>query len=377
MRLGKDLGESYESLRKVLSQGISPAMAMALIIIVSIAISIALYIVFTNYTSRISSGVSKSGVDFIRVEGLAELPSGGLSIYVSNYGAREARVNTIYFIDPFNNEVLLAYNASVLIRPGEASSIVIPPSALNRIEGGTHRVRIKIVTSSGSVAYLITLSKIRKKAELLALKAIPLPNLGWGSSYWTVFNYKTGEYIFYYNDSSGTIWPPCNGTAPIIKGVNSYNVTHLINAPLAIVVNPTKADRDWIFVWNASKYGRFFRLYLQKIPGKKVIDFLIFWSDIYIPCTHYLWSGSLSAEIIRVTVFSNGTYRIACFHSSGAWSHEFYIRVTSANPLVGTKIFTKPFHGAVENICSCYSHMIYCPGMPTEVCCIESVSTLR
>ena len=72
------------------------------------------------------------------------------------------------------------------------------------------------------------------------------------------------------------------------------------------------------------------------------MDFLVFWEDIFNPY-HPHSLDDWKDHVVRVTVFTNGTYRIAVYMAKGGYSHEFYLNVTSEVPLTGNLVYRKPF----------------------------------
>ena len=80
---------------------------------------------------------------------------------------------------------------------------------------------------------------------------------------------------------------------------------------------------------------------LRRLGSGVEQDLLIFWGDLI----RDTYNGPLRNEIVRVSIFENGTYRIARYDVSGIYGHAFYIKVASENPLEGIKVFEKPYRG--------------------------------
>jgi len=115
-----------------------------------------------------------------------------------------------------------------------------------------------------------------------------------------------------------------------------------VDSPIIIVVNPTYAARDWDFNWT-DPHGTF-TFHLKKLKGDVVVDFLVFWEDLYNPA----YPRSLDDwkdHVVRVTQFANGTFRIAVYLAKGGYSHKFYIGVKEpySDITANTPLYTKPF----------------------------------
>ncbi len=331
-----------------LRRAVSHVVSSVLLIVIVVVIAIGLYAVITSYPSRMSSAASNAGADIIGVDCVTRLPSGGLRIFVRNCGTREVTISEVYIINPASDEVLLTYHTNATIRPGRASAVTIPSIYLTSVEEkGIHKVRIKLSAVSGTTAYSVTLPEIKlqkSKVVCLGLRAI---RDSVRNNHWLVFNFVTGEYVLYDN-TSGVVSGPYRGIAPILKGVSKYTITtswvswddRPIDSPIVIVMNPTNANRDWAFTWRDA-HGTY-RFYLQRLTGDKEADFLVFWEDIFDPY-HPRSLDDWKDHVARVTVFTNGTYRVAVYMAKGGYSHEFYLNVTSENPLVGNLVYQKPF----------------------------------
>ncbi|MCD6323980.1 MAG: hypothetical protein J7L55_02585 [Desulfurococcales archaeon] len=328
--------------------GISADLSSALLIGVSIAFAVVMYAFLPGYVSQLSSGGTSTGSDIMSVDGVSRLPSGGLKIFVRSLGSREASVRSVYIYDTSGN-LVLTYRTEVRVEPGKVSQVIIPSIYLSKVtEKGVEEVRLRLVSEAGEVAYSLETPKIRLRRTsnvYLALKAIRNRS---GRTHWVVFNYVTGEYLLYDN-STAVVKGPYEGIAPILSGVNEYTITtswvkwgeRPIDSPVVIVINPTGGDENWSFTWHAA--GRTSKFYLERLPGAKEVDFLVFWEDLFNPFSPPGRVDDWMDHVIRVTLFTNGTYRVAVYVAKGGFSHEFYLNVTSRNPLAGRLIYMKPF----------------------------------
>ncbi len=300
----------------------------------------------------------------MHVEKIKILNSGGLAFYIANDGSTTLTVDEVMFIEPGTGKVLLSQKVKpVSIPPSNVGEVVVPAIYLIRVAqvGENAVVRLYGSSASGaqvmSIAPIIVDSKTIRKAVSVGAKAPKLAFLANTSStvpdrtHWVVFDYVTGEYWLYSNYSVTN--PPQlveHGYAPILHGVNAYTITtswvsfadRPVDSPIVIVINPTYAKRDWDFNWT-DPHGTF-TFHLEKLSGDVVVDFLIFWEDLYNPA----YPQSLDDwkdHVVRVTQFANGTFRIAVYLAKGGYSHNFYIGISEPYSDIGTNtpLYVKPF----------------------------------
>ena len=326
-------------------RGLSALASLILLVAVVAVLGLVIYAFVSSYSSGALSAGSGAGPGVIGVDCACRLPSGGLRLFVRNLGAVPVTVTDVYFIDPASQVVLLRFRTNVTVPSGGVSVVTIPSIYLSSIEGRADRVRV--VAASGSSAHSVVLPEVRLLRSWAVRLGLMANRYGGRGSHWVVFNFITGEYVLYDN-TSGVVSGPYRGVAPVLRGVSEYIITtswvgwgsRPVNSPILIVVNPTNANRDWAFTWR-DPHGTF-RFYLQEILGDKEVDFLVFWEDIFNPY-HPRSLDDWKDHVVRVTVFTNGTYRIAVYMAKGGYSHEFYLNVTSEVPLTGNLVYRKPF----------------------------------
>ncbi len=327
-------------------KGLSYISTMVLLTLISVAIVGLIYVGVTEFAGK--SNVSHSGVRLVKIEGVSLLPNGSLAVYVNNYGDDYARIDLINFVDA-SGKIVATYKSNVKIPPNKISRIVIPKSIINQIrEKHLKTVKLELISSDLRVFWErpIRVSSSYKQVYIAPFAIKALRNVIQPGTHWVVFNVETGQYYLYDNTSS-VIRGPYVGSFPIIRNTDSYQSPQYVNYPITIVVNPTKADRDWIFTWiyNGSSYSLRYNFLLEKLDGHVYIDFLVFWGDLFDPYIGFQQvSGELRAEVFRVTVFENGTYRIASYMAAGAFGHQVLFNVTSNNPLDAILVYEKPPH---------------------------------
>lgn len=336
----------------MLRKGVTPVIALLLIVMVTIGTSV----VFYMWINGASTSLTKQEVDssvraLLKGEGVEKLPSGGLRIYVRNIGETTVIVDKVYIYDSTGSRLLFTESYYLKLSPRELGYITIPAIKVAQINAEEVRgVKIVLSTKTGVSSSYTTLSEIVKlpyKPTLIALKAYrsstdPTQN------HWVVFNYNTGNYRLY-EGSANYPNEPYEGIAPILENTNEYTITNTwvpwsqrpVDSPIIIVINPKYGQEDWVFTWH-DPHGTF-RFYLQKLSGDIEIDFLVFWEDLFNPFKPPGSVDDWKDHVVRVTVFANGTYRIAVFMAKGGYSHEFYLNVTKEDPLEGILVYPKPF----------------------------------
>ena len=234
--------------------------------------------------------------------------------------------------------------------------IIIDSFSLRRVVlNSAGKCYVKLACIEGSEAIIsipqhIVSSALKKTPSLIGLQAIV------SSSHWIVLDYSSGHYKLYGDygpEISGRTFIT-EGYAPILTNIDEYTITNSwvswdnrpVDSPIIVVMNPTKASQDWVFTWH-DPHGTH-RFYLEKIEGPVELDFLIFWEDLYYPPTKPSlddWKD----HVIRVTIFLNGTYRVAVYLAKGGYSHKFYLEVEEPYEdmpdQIDKVVYTKP-HGA-------------------------------
>ncbi len=330
----------------------SKLVSALLLILIAMAAATAVYVWVVSSVGESLPGSPSPGS--LKVEAFKVTPEGAIVAYVRNVGASAVKVDAIFLVQ--GSRATLVKKGNETIKPGEVKMVVIDSLSLRRVavsRGG--RCYIKLSSVSGAETTItipshVLAGALSAKVPLIGLQAIV------SSSHWIVLDYSSGHYRLYGDYGPGVSGRAlvAEGYAPILAGVDEYTITSTpaswgqrpVDSPVLIVVNPTKAGQDWVFTWH-DPHGTF-RFYLEAVPGEVELDFLIFWEDLYYPPTKRTlddWKD----HVIRVTVFLNGTYRIAVYLAKGGYSHKFYLGVEepfeSVPDQASKVVYTKP-HGA-------------------------------
>ena len=343
--------------------GNASTIGVTLAILVAVVTGVTLFTYIHGTVAR--PGASAVAPASTHVEKIKVLSSGGLAFYVANDGDTTLTVDEVMFIEPGTGKALLSQKVKpVKIPPAGVGEVVVPAIYLIRVAQVGENAVVRLYGSSAvgtqvmSVTPVIVDSKTIRKAVVAGAKAPKLAFLANtsstvpGQTHWVVFDYVTGEYWLYSNYSVTN--PPQlveHGYAPILHGVSAYTITtgwvpfanRPVDSPIVIVVNPTYAERDWDFNWTAAGSTTVF--HLEKSNGDVVVDFLIFWEDLYNPAAPRSlddWKD----HVVRITQFANGTFRIAVYLAKGGYSHKFYIGVKEpySDITANTPLYTKPFN---------------------------------
>ena len=312
--------------------GISSIIGVLMLIVITITGAILVYgFIVGGLMPSLSTTPSKPPQTSL--ESVQVLDSGGLVLYVRNLENYELTADAFYIIDPITKTALFYRPVRVDIPPKGVGEIIIPSIFVKKeVNPDQSAYMIKLSLSEGGVATIPLPSSYLKEASQKRVLLGFLANISSNSNelHWVIFDYSSGHYWLCGNHS-----PPrliTEGYAPILEGINEYTITTTwipwdqrpIDSPIIIVVNPTYATEDWIFTWHA--LDGTFKFYLQKLEGEVEIDFLVFWEDIYYPPTRPSMDD-WKDHVVRVTSFTNGTYRIAVFMAKGGYSHKFYVGV--------------------------------------------------
>lgn len=343
---------------KIKNYAVSKNIAIFLLIMITISASTIVYswTMFSIETVKTNS-MTQESASLIKIEHVSKLPSGGVSLYIRNIGNRRTVINTVYVKDA-RKGLIREYRVKAEIMPHEVSEIIIPALELSRLN--MSKIELMLGSAEGVVVklrpFLNTAKEVanRKEPTYICLQAFRYSD---SKTHWVIFDYITGKY-WLYDRTYGILKGPYVGYAPILKDTNEYTIAtswtswphRPINSPVLIVVNPVKAGKDWIFTWH-DPHGTF-RFHLQKLRGNVEIDFLVFWEDLFNP---YNPPGSVDDwkdHVVRVTVFTNGTFRIAVYMAKGGYKQSFYLNVprnmfTNIDEL--SPIYTKPY-GSYWNV---------------------------
>jgi len=239
---------------------------------------------------------------------------------------------------------------------------VFPSMSIRRDAPQEENYILQVTAKSGIVGY----SSIDGKFVREALSRQPKPmcmvaNPRGGAKYhWAVFRYTDGYFKMYGNYfSNGTVLPSTGvpveeggeGYAPILIGVDEYTISTSwvewsnkpVDSPLIIIYNPTGGREDWIFTWHDPN-GTFSFLF-QSLGKEAAVDFVIFWEDLYYPAAPPTKIDDWKDHVVRVTIFINGTYRLAIYMAKGDYQQEFYVGVSEPYeniPWSQDPAYTKP-----------------------------------
>lgn len=344
-------------------RAVSHVTATLLLILIAATAAAATHAWLTGYASLHASMWSAEQTRvLLRYEGAEKLPSGGLRVYLRNVGGAPTVVDMVYVYDSSGSNLLFAEECSLELGPGESGHVTIPALKIAQagLQGATSAL-LAVSSRSGVSAFRGVVARILlvpEKPTLLALRAYRYSE---ARSHWVVFDYNTGRYRLY-DLTDGSLRGPYPGVAPLLEGVDEYTILEEwvpwgqrpVDSPIVIVVNPRNALDDWAFSWN-DPHGTH-RFYLEALGGDVEIDFLVFWEDLFNP---YSPPGSVDDwkdHVVRVTVFTNGTYRIAVFMAKGGYKHEFYLDVAGEAPLSGGLVYAKPFGAYWYNRVGGYYH---------------------
>ena len=311
----------------------SKTIAVLLLAMISISTSFIAYAWLTSFTNSVETDISsQKKPSLIKIEHVSKLPSGGLAIYVRNIGNRKTVIDSVYVKDD-EKGTIRRYYVDVEIKPHEVSEIIIPALELSRLN--MSKVKIMLGSTEGVVVKLSALQSTstygsgRKTPTYICFQAF---RSKWSSdTHWVIFDYISGKY-WLYDRTNDVLEGPYVSYAPILRNTNEYTIAtswtswsqRPIDSPVLIVINPTKASEDWVFTWH-DPHGTW-RFYLRKLNGDIEIDFLVFWEDIFNPY-HPRSLDDWRDHVVRVTVFTNGTFRIAVFMAKGGYKHSFYLNV--------------------------------------------------
>lgn len=333
-----------------MKKGISPVISILLLILVAIVAGVSAYVWITKYVGESTMGSATSSL-CLTCDAVQILPSGGVKLFIRNLGSTEVVIDKlyIYYTTPDKKEKIFDYDYLYKVGSMEVLEVTIPALDLSAINGTI--TSVKISSKQGTVFVVPKRIELltRAKSTFIILKA----DRSWISPgeyfHWVGFNYNSGDYELYDN-TTNVVQGPYSGRAPILKGIDEYTIAtswvpwnqRPIDSPIVIVVNPTQASQDWIFTWH-DPHGTF-RFYLQRLEGLVEIDFLVFWEDLFDPFHPPGSVDDWKDHVVRVTVFTNGTYRIAVFLAKGGYSHAFYLNATKPLcPINGELVYEKPY----------------------------------
>lgn len=350
------------------NRGISPIVATIIVVAISIAVAIAVSLWMSGIVGY-----------FTRIENIkiSEMTSFGpaVVVYFSNHGTKESYITSCWINGKYEAKIIAAYNPQTrenylhVSKDGETMALV-PPGGSSEVwmivpfyfEPGVS-VRITCTTSYGYTFYRE--SKVYQQFQKIGF--IRLVAYTSCSGYPNVKKriIEIDPILWHYNytywsapDANGdrTLLVHYEGDIPVLRGISeawSKDVNNKNpNSPVVIVINPKAGIDDWDFTWHGWKsacggWAVNYTLHLEKIdnavPG---LDFLIFWEDLWWKpgYTNPGDANSWTDHIVRVTWMRSGVVRVAVYHASGCYYHEFWI---------GDTHYYDKGHGVSMDCCSC------------------------
>ncbi len=337
-----------------------------LLILVTVSASLVVYLWFTEYAGKQRADTTETA-ERLKIEGVTVLADGSISVYVRNIGDYIVNVDRIMIMTP-TGLIVADFPIQTSIEPGKVKSLTFPGAAFRQNVPSQRRYLIKVSSRGAAMAFSYVEGRVINEA--LQTEAPPLCLLANTSSidddrfHWVVFRYDSGKYYIYGN--YGVSDPPelvKEGTALILSGVDSYTITtewvswedRPVDTPVILVFNPKMGKEDWVFTW-VDPHGTH-RFYLQGLSEQAAVDFLVFWEDLFYPAEPPSQVDDWKDHVVRVTLFTNNTYRIAVFLAKGGYSHKFYLPVTvefERVPWDQSPVYTKPFGATWSNVVDGY-----------------------
>ncbi len=292
-----------------------------------------------------ASGAEKTSRCMASVVAVKPMP-GWVDVYV--YSTCRLRVDTVYFYDPVLRDVLLLVRLvyPAVLEPGRVVRLSIPlVGVVDKLEAIRKPVALGLGTSKGFtlvtsnyVDILRAVERAKRLAWLVMLadrySRTGIYTYDWWHTHWVVFNFVTGDYVFYsytgskVNPAKG----PYRGVAPVLTDTDEYLVScswvswsrRPLDSPVVIVFNPTRGLRDWNFTWIDPH--RVNIIHLPRVadkPEEVVYDFLVFWEDLWNPYKPPSRVDDWRDHVVRVTLFSNGVVRLQVYIAKGGYLHVF------------------------------------------------------
>lgn len=194
---------------------------------------------------------------------------------------------------------------------------------------------------SGQHVLHVGLGRNGTVASEIAFKAYISDNV----FYYVVFNYVAGSKWYFYNQSQyvegSVVFVNLTGANPVL------NVTNGFDSPIVIVKNTDMNMRTGGWVLNHTRGRNVVRYDIRQLSGNIVDDYIILWEDQYNPFRS-IRGDDWRDHVVRVTLFANGTGRLAVLTAKGNFKHEFYNNVTSRNPLSGSVAYVKNYFQTIE-----------------------------
>ncbi len=233
---------------------------------------------------------------------------------------------------------VIKLNPPVYVPLGKTVSILINVgSILNKI--GSKYILVAVGSEAGATIAMygtpIPIKQIQqylsKSTEFVLLAARTGTGLEVDPTqiHFVIINPALDTYKFYYIDGSTT--ETASGQLTMLTTNILYlNETTLQQrydlGPVVVFVDPYNAAKTYT-VTIVDIYGTPHTFTLTKLvndPSEVVADYLICWEDLWWPGTTANLDNYID-EVIRVTIFINGTVRIQPLHGSGGFLHMFML----------------------------------------------------
>lgn len=348
-------------------KGVSHVVAILLLIVVAVSVSVLLYFYVASTTSRASEQATVRLPSKVNIEGIDVAVDGTIILYVRTLDNYNVTLDMFYLVDPRNSMVLASYKYTVELRPGNVAKIFIPSIVIRRISlPDTSFLILKTgsgeaTTSIGNVPMSVIKEALNRRFKKIGYRAYrSRTNLN--ANHYIVLDPVSGKFRFYENTNGGEYY----GYAPIFTDTNEIFIPNWVpwedrpfDSPVLVVVNPTYGHRDWVFTVNLN--GVYHRFKLEAIGEDVVSDYLLLWEDLYNPIVPPTSVDDWMDHVVRVSLFFNGTYRVAVYKAKGGYRQAFYVGLPSLNthleaPASGCCVSSMSAIGTMD----CGDSCVYC-----------------
>lgn len=348
-------------------KGISHIVAILLLMVVAVSVSILTYLYILNITSEISTYATEKLPSKVKIDGIDIAVDGTIILYVRTLDDYNVTLDMFYLVDPQNDMILTSYKYTVELRPGEVAKIYVPSIVIRRINLPERSFLILKTGSAEATANIgnIPMSVIKealsrefKKIGYRAYRSSADLNI----NHFVVLDPVSGKYRFYEN----TVGEEYYGYAPIYTDTDEIFIPNWVpwdqrpfDSPVLVIVNPTYGHSDWVFTVNLN--GVYYRFKLDAISDDVVSDYLFLWEDLYNPIIPPRSVDDWMDHVVRVSLFFNGTYRVAVYRAKGGYRQAFYVGITSLtsyleNPAPGCCVSSISAIGTIN----CGDSCVYC-----------------
>jgi len=307
-----------------------------LLVLLVVAGAVALWILQQQLHSEYTKAAQERLPSKIKVDAVEVGLDGTVVLYIRTLDDYTSKVQTFYLVDPVSDLALAVYNYEVTLSPGNVTRVLIPSYVL---KGTSLPERSYLVLKTGSATSLTTVAVVPRQVLEQAL-AREFPKLAY-RAYESSSNLNINHYVVLdpvrgdfrlHDDPTGKDF---YGKAPLITdsevrlpGWVPWS-NRPFDSPVIVAVNPTYARRDWVFTVNLA--GQPYRFYLQALGEEALGDYLLLWEDLYNPFRPPSSVDDWMDHVVRVTLFENGTLRVAILRAKGGYRQAFYVGLPSIN----------------------------------------------